>query len=61
MRPPATAQSMIASGILRLGSRVSSESVEIASNPKKDSARTAAPAATAPKSMPDSMNGAVND
>ena len=59
--PPMSAQSMIASGILRRGSRVSSESVEIASNPRKESASTAAPAMTAPSSVPDSKNGALND
>ena len=54
MTPPASAQSMIAMGILRRGSSVSSERVEMASKPRKDRARIAAPAITLPTFVPES-------
>jgi hypothetical protein len=56
-----SAQSRIALGIFRRGSSVSSDSVETASKPRNDSASTAAPAKTAPVSMPEPANGDVQE
>ena len=52
---------MIARGTLRVGSLASSESVETASNPRKDRHSTAAPAAMTPnpRAVPSPVNGAI--
>ncbi len=52
---------MIARGTLRVGSLASSDSVETASNPRKDKHSTAAPAAMTPNppAVPSPVSGAI--
>ena len=61
IRPDAMVAIMIARGTFRLGSLASSESVETASNPRKDRHSTAAPAAMTPNppADPSPVSGAI--
>src|SRR5882757_6948592 len=61
MSPHTTVAIMIALGTVRVGSLASSDSVETASNPRKDKHRIAAPAkiGLAPPTVPSPANGAT--
>src|SRR5882757_600716 len=61
MKPETTVEIMMALGTLRIGSFASSDSVEIASNPRNDRHRIAAPARTgpAPVTVPSPVSGVI--